>query len=340
MSTCDSSRGATCKAALASGPLAPARAVHIIDQVAKALHAAHRVGLIHRDIKPSNILLDADDFAYLIDFGIARATDETRMTKSGHMIGTFAYIAPERLDHTKEEDARADVYALACVLYEALTGQPPFVGTTTAHLIAAHLNAPPPRASTTQPGVPPAVDAVIATGMAKNPEHRYATTIQLANAARGAITAPAYLPPLPPTVQAPLPATRQATLPRPARNVGAADQPQGLRAALEPTPVPHTAEDKVKQRRANAITFAVIVMVLLMVLALIVGVIVMHPRLYRKASAARSVVLELDRVHDAVEDLLRDVGAAGNVVDDQPLVAQDVVVKLVVVVGEGLRVID
>jgi predicted Ser/Thr protein kinase len=175
---------------LADGPLEPARAVRIIDQVAKALHAAHKVGLIHRDIKPSNILLDDDDFAYLIDFGIARAADETRMTKSGNTIGTFAYIAPERLDPQTEEDARADIYSLACVLYEALTGEPPFAGSTAAHLIAAHLNTPPPRPSTTQPKVSAQFDAVIAKGMAKDPENRYATTVELADAARDAITVP------------------------------------------------------------------------------------------------------------------------------------------------------
>src|ERR1700758_3028010 len=103
--------GRDLQSVLADGPLDPARAVRIIEQVAKALHAAHKVGLLHRDVKPSNILLDEDDFAYLIDFGIARATDETRMTKSGHTIGTFQYIAPERLD-TGIEDARADIYSL------------------------------------------------------------------------------------------------------------------------------------------------------------------------------------------------------------------------------------
>src|ERR1700758_2012070 len=96
---------------LADGPIDAGRAVRIIEQVAKALHAAHKVGLMHRDVKPSNILLDDDDFAYLIDFGIARSADETRMTKSGHTIGTFQYIAPERLD-TGIEDARADIYSL------------------------------------------------------------------------------------------------------------------------------------------------------------------------------------------------------------------------------------
>ena len=201
---------------LADGPLDPARAVHIIDQVAKALHAAHKVGLMHRDIKPSNILLDDDDFAYLIDFGIARGADDTRLTKTGITIGTFAYIAPERLNPHTEEDARADIYSLACVLYEALTGEPPFPGTTTAHLIAAHLNTSPPRPSTTQPDVPSRFDGVIAKGMAKDPENRYATTVELADAARDAITVPlqpsvrsdniaAPVPPPPPREAQPTP---------------------------------------------------------------------------------------------------------------------------------------
>jgi serine/threonine protein kinase len=196
---------------LAEGPLDPARAVRIIDQVAKALHAAHEVGLLHRDIKPSNILLDGDDFAYLIDFGIARAVDETRMTKSGFMIGTFDYIAPERLGTGVEEDARADIYSLACVLYEALTGRPPFARDTMAGLVAAHLNTPPPRPSTTQPDVPAGFDAVIAKGMAKGPDQRYATAIELANAARDAITVPIQRPTPGPST---LPATEQA-LPEP-----------------------------------------------------------------------------------------------------------------------------
>lgn len=175
---------------LAAGPLEPAPAVRVVEQVAKALNAAHQVGLLHRDIKPSNILLDDDDFAYLIDFGIARAADETRMTKSGNIIGTFAYIAPERLDPDADEDARADIYSLACVLFESLTGRPPFAGSTMAHLIAAHLNTPPPRASKKRSGVPRRVDDVIAIKMAKDPNQRYATTVELAYAARDAITVP------------------------------------------------------------------------------------------------------------------------------------------------------
>ncbi|WP_156686632.1 serine/threonine-protein kinase PknD [Mycobacterium sp. Marseille-P9652] len=176
-------------AELAGGPLEPARAVHIIDQIAKALHAAHKVGLIHRDIKPANILLNDDDFAYLIDFGIARAADETRLTQSGNTVGTFNYVAPERLGTRAEEDARADIYSLTCVLYECLTGEQPFVGETLAQLVAAHLNSPPPRPSLINAGVPAQFDEVIARGMAKDPDARYATTAELADAAREAIDA-------------------------------------------------------------------------------------------------------------------------------------------------------
>src|SRR6201997_1867591 len=93
---------------LAEGPMEPARAVRIIEGIASALHAAHKVGLLHRDVKPSNILLDENDFAYLIDFGIARATEDTRLTQTGSMIGTLHYLAPERLG-TGEVDARADI---------------------------------------------------------------------------------------------------------------------------------------------------------------------------------------------------------------------------------------
>ena len=174
---------------LADGPLAPARAIWIIEQIASALHAAHEIGLVHRDVKPSNILVAKDDFAYLIDFGIARAAGETGLTTAGAAIGTWAYMSPERLN-TGYADARADIYALACVLYEALTGQRPFPGDTLEQQIVGHLTTPPPRPSALQPGVPEGLDAVIARGMAKDPDRRYATTVELARAARDATTVP------------------------------------------------------------------------------------------------------------------------------------------------------
>jgi serine/threonine kinase PknH len=174
---------------LAEGPMEPGRAVRIIEQVANALHAAHKVGLVHRDVKPSNILLDEDDFAYLIDFGIARGAEETRLTGTGSIIGSWHYMSPERLQ-AGQVDARSDIYALACVLYECLTGSPPYPGDNLEQQITAHLTAPPPRPSSTDPNVPAAFDSVIATGMAKNPDQRYATTVELAHAARDATTVP------------------------------------------------------------------------------------------------------------------------------------------------------
>ncbi|WP_329405934.1 serine/threonine-protein kinase PknD [Nocardia vinacea] len=166
------------------GALSPQRAVAIIAQVAGALQAAHDAGLVHRDVKPTNILLGADEFASLIDFGIAHAADDRTLTTIGETIGTIAYMAPEEIGSEIKADARVDVYALTCVLYECLTGRPPFASSAGVQgVIAHHLHTPPPRPSTTTPDVPPAFDAVIAKGMAKNPDKRYQTVHELAAAA-------------------------------------------------------------------------------------------------------------------------------------------------------------
>jgi serine/threonine-protein kinase len=178
---------------LADGPLRLARAVWIIDQIASALHAAHRIGLVHRDVKPSNILVTEDDFAYLIDFGIARAAGDTRLTDTGSVIGTWAYLAPERLT-TGQADPRTDIYALACVLYECLTGSRPFPGDSLEQQLAGHLGAPPPRPSAVREAVSVELDRVIAKGMAKDPVRRYQSAKSLAQAARAAITTPISRP--------------------------------------------------------------------------------------------------------------------------------------------------
>ena len=188
------------------------RAVTLVGQVAEALHAAHRAGLVHRDVKPSNILVTDTDFAYLIDFGIVRASEEETLTASGMTMGTVSYMAPEQFT-SGVADVRSDVYALTCVLFEALTGHVPFPGDLKKKS-SAHVNDPPPQPSRERRGVTPALDAVIARGMAKDPNRRYQSTIELADAARAALRKPVpeptetlrpmALPQPPPTRPAPI----------------------------------------------------------------------------------------------------------------------------------------
>ncbi|MBF6298720.1 protein kinase [Nocardia amamiensis] len=172
---------------VAAGRMRPDVAVGIVGHVAVALDAAHRVGLVHRDVKPSNIVVHPSGFTYLIDFGIAHGLGQTAVTTTGMAIGTLAYMAPERF--TGEVDGRADVYSLACVLYECLTGSRLYGDTDPAQQMHAHLMTAPPRAASVCADVPAALDAVIARGLAKDPNERFATAGEFAAAARAAIGA-------------------------------------------------------------------------------------------------------------------------------------------------------
>ncbi|WP_433716168.1 serine/threonine-protein kinase [Nocardia sp. CA-084685] len=169
------------------GPMPAPQAVAVIRQIASALDAAHAEGLVHRDVKPDNILLTPDGFAYLVDFGIAHSDADHGLTTHGAVIGSFSYMAPERFraEHTTPA---VDVYSLACVLYECLTGARPYRGSTDAEIISAHLFEPVPRPSTNRPNVTPALDTVIERGMAKNVRERYRAAGELAHAAEAALT--------------------------------------------------------------------------------------------------------------------------------------------------------
>jgi serine/threonine-protein kinase len=213
---------------LRSGALVPARAVEVIAQAAEALDAAHAAGLVHRDVKPGNILEDTSGFVYLIDFGIARAADGAALTATGLVVGTMGYMAPERFTGTAE--ARSDVYSLACVLYETLTGNLPYGDGDPAQQMHAHLMSEPPRASRAARGVPPALDAVIARGMAKEPGERYASAGEFAAAACAALGWPASAQPTPPVAD---PATSG---PHPLTRVMTAVGPPPTLAATRPAP--------------------------------------------------------------------------------------------------------
>ncbi|MGW5105879.1 protein kinase domain-containing protein [Nocardia sp. NPDC004123] len=168
-----------------AGALPPDRAVDLIIQIAEALDIAHRAGLVHRDVKPSNVLTLPNGFAYLIDFGIARGVGQATITSTGVAVGTWAYMAPERYSGT--EDLRSDVYSLACLLYEILVGAKPFTQADPVQQMAAHLTTDPPRASDHNSLIPAALDAVIARGLAKDPDRRFQSAGALAAAARAAL---------------------------------------------------------------------------------------------------------------------------------------------------------
>lgn len=221
----------------ANGPLDADRAASIIAQVASALDAAHADGLVHRDIKPENVLLNPDDFAYLVDFGIAHTGGDPGVTSTGMIVGSSAYMAPERFDGGPVGPA-ADVYSLTCLLYECLTGRPPFETGDLRQLMSAHMFAPPPRPSIMRRGISRAFDDVVARGMAKQPGDRYPTAGELARA----VSAAARLPAAPAAGAAVAPApssTRQfsSVFPNPAATgFTPYPPPQAPRPAASPPP--------------------------------------------------------------------------------------------------------
>ena len=175
------------------GRLEPARALAILDQVARALDAAHARGLVHRDVKPGNILLappvfDGDaEHVYLVDFGLARSdSDDRSIGGGGWFLGTPRYAAPEQAAG-RPVDGRTDGYALGCVLYECLTGSPPFPDGSGEAVLLAHLESAPPRVTTLRPDLPQPIDEVVTRALAKSPEDRFPTCRALITAAREAL---------------------------------------------------------------------------------------------------------------------------------------------------------
>jgi tRNA A-37 threonylcarbamoyl transferase component Bud32 len=177
------------------GSLPLDRTSSIISQVSNALGAAHAKGLVHRDVKPANILIasgygpEESDHVYLSDFGVVKHSGSQPLTQTGMFVGTAEYASPEQIEG-KELDGRADVYALGCVLYECLTGDPAYDRDSEVALMYAHLLEPPPVPHEKRPDLPAEVDDVVAKGMAKNRDDRYQSPRELAVALRQAVGAP------------------------------------------------------------------------------------------------------------------------------------------------------
>ena len=182
--------GSDLKAALAGGPLEPGRAVAVVAQIGAALDAAHARGLVHRDVKPGNILLEGSppgERAYLSDFGLTKRLSSTSgITATGFVVGTLDYIAPEQVQGAAI-DARTDVYALACVLFHALSGSVPFERDNDMAKMYAHANVDPPALLDAAPGLPRALDEVVRRGMAKEPGERFESAGDLGRAAEAAV---------------------------------------------------------------------------------------------------------------------------------------------------------
>jgi serine/threonine protein kinase/DNA-binding SARP family transcriptional activator len=176
-----------------SGSLDPARTVLVTRQVAAALDAAHEQGLVHRDVKPGNVLVartrgsEAGEHVYLSDFGLTkRSTSKSAVTETGQFVGTLDYAAPEQFQGGTP-DARTDVYSLGCVLFECLSGHPPFRSENDAGLMYAHLQEAPPLLTAERPELPKEIDAVIARAMAKTAGDRQSSAGALASEATKAL---------------------------------------------------------------------------------------------------------------------------------------------------------
>jgi serine/threonine-protein kinase len=218
------------------GPLSLPQTLFYIEQVASALDYAHEQGLVHRDIKPANILVaKPSDRVYLTDFGVAKQTSTRGLTKTGYFLGTFEYAAPEQIEG-KGVDGRTDQYALGCVLYECLSGRPPFDAETETSVIHAHLVDPPPKLTDSRPELPSGLNDIVSTAMAKSKDDRFSSCAELTRALRRiamgteapagtVLSAPqdrpaasevAAAPPVPPASEVSTPATPPPAPPPPA----------------------------------------------------------------------------------------------------------------------------
>ena len=169
--------------------LDPERSLAICAQLADALDAAHERGLVHRDVKPSNVLIDERGHCYLADFGLTRRIAEHDDLSRGRTVGTVDYVAPEQI-RGDEVDARADVYSLGCLLFECLTGEPPYRRTTELAVLWAHLEERPLNANESNPQLPARIDPALGRALAKNPADRYPNCRELVDAVRAALPKP------------------------------------------------------------------------------------------------------------------------------------------------------
>jgi serine/threonine protein kinase/outer membrane protein assembly factor BamB len=205
-------------------PLPLERALNLFDQLASALDYAHEQGVIHYDIKPANVMVDTNDHVFLVDFELAWLSDTPSSTNAGMLFGTPRYMAPEQI-RGDPVDGRADIYSLAAVLFEMLTGQPPFIGESTPALLYHHLYTAPPPVTEINPSLPTSVETALLRALAKRPLNRFETAAEFGLALRSPTpvpypaarakvgTAPLSAPAMPGTAPVSVPPSRRWVLP-------------------------------------------------------------------------------------------------------------------------------
>ena len=250
--------GGTVADALRCDAVTQTEAIWWLHEVASALDYAHARGVLHRDIKPANVLLDGNRSVHVADFGIAQLATEDTLTADGELLGTAAYLAPERVMGHPATDA-SDRYSLAVMAFELLVGERPFTDQRFAVQARQHVDAPTPNASERNPRLPEALDAVLARGMAKRPEDRFPTANALAEAVETALAEPATSTT---TATAVLTAARGAAGTRSAKAATAATaagarratpRPRPRRPAPEPAPSAQRPRERRAPRRAIAV---------------------------------------------------------------------------------------
>ena len=310
------------------GPLDPIEAANIAAKVADALDHAHAAGAIHRDVKPGNIFRTGNGHIKLTDFGIARLTSQSTVTSTGTVIGTHHYISPEMVNGETVTGA-TDIYSLGCVLYEMLTGRPPFEGDTPLTIAMSHVSKPPPDVRSINPAVPEAIAAVVTKAMAKKPEERFATAAEMAAELRAASAGVETSP-----VE-----TATAVIPTPA----SAPEPRD-------TPPVEAVADKTSPRRYTVPAWILIPMAL--ALLLLVFILIFRGRLstpqtfrlddYRGDSIENASTAATKLGLSVSEEKRLSAEPAGKVIDQEPPAGREVFrgarLKLVTSDGSGVEV--
>jgi serine/threonine-protein kinase len=277
----------------------PERALEITSGVLSALDYSHRAGIIHRDIKPGNVMLTPSGDVKVMDFGIARAmSDSHTMTQTAAVVGTAQYLSPEQA-RGETVDSRSDVYSAGCLLYELLTGRPPFVGDSPVAVAYQHVREPARPPSDHDTDLPPAVDAIVMKSLAKRLEDRY----QSAAAMRADIER--YLAGRP--VQAPVPVPVSPPVPPPPDDTSTAVRP--------PVPPPDEDEDDWDRDRGGP-RLLVLILLVLLILALIAGAwVALRSNLFESAPDQKQVPNLIGMTEDQARDA---IGNAGLTVDEPP----------------------